>query len=105
MTSKYLVKEQLAARYGMARFKLVQMGYAKMQSRKRVLLAIEEIVGKGTEQQLLDEFLRPAEIEPVNRVTRKEYRSPISMQQAAQRARAAQPELISINGRVRHEYI
>jgi hypothetical protein len=105
MTSKYLVKEQLAARYGMARFKLVQMGYAKMQSRNRVLMAIEEIVGKGTEQQLLDEFLRPAEIEPVNRVTRKEYRSPISMQQAAQRARAAQPELISINGRVRHEYI
>jgi hypothetical protein len=105
MTSKYLVKEQLAARYGMARFKLVQMGYAKMQSRNKVLMAIEAIVGKGTEQQLLDEFLRPSEIEPVNRVTRKEYRSPISMQQAAQRARAAQPELISINGRVRHEYI
>jgi hypothetical protein len=105
MTSKYLVKEQLAARYGMARFKLVQMGYAKMQSRNKVLMAIEAIVGKGTEQQLLDEFLRPSEIEPVNRVTRKEYRSPIGMQQAAQRARAAQPELISINGRVRHEYI
>jgi hypothetical protein len=105
MTSKYLVKEQLAARYGMARFKLVQMGYAKMQSRNKVLMAIEAIVGKGTEQQLLDEFLRPSEIEPVNRATRKEYRSPMGMQQAAQKARAAQPELISINGRVRHEYI
>lgn len=105
MTSKYLVKEQLAARYGMARFKLVQMGYTKMQSRKRVLSAIEEIVGKGTEQQLLDEFLRPAPVETVNRVTRKEYRPPMDMQQAARRARAVQPEMICVNGRVRHEYI
>lgn len=105
MTSKYLIKEQLAARYGMARFKLVQMGHVKMQSRRRVLMAIEEIVGKGTEQQLLDEFLRPAPVETVNRVTRKEYRPPMDMQQAAQRARAVQPEMICVNGRVRHEYI
>lgn len=104
MTSKHLVKEQLAARYGIARFKLVQMGHTNMHSRRRVLSAIEEIVGKGTEQQLLDEFLRPAEIDPVNRVTRKEYQPPIDMQKAAQRARAAQPDLISVNGKVRYIY-
>lgn len=105
MTSKYLVKEQLGARYGMARFKLMQLGYPKIQSRSRVLLAIQDIVGKGTEQQLLDEFLRPAEVEPLNRIKRKEYQSPMDMRQAAQKARAVQPELISINGRIRHEYV
>lgn len=104
MTSKYLIKEQLAARYGMARFKLVQMGHVKMQSRRRVLMAIEEIVGKGTEQQLLDEFLRPAPVETINRVERKEYRPPMDMQQAARKAKAAQPDLISVNGKVRYIY-
>jgi hypothetical protein len=105
MTSKYLVKEQLAARYGIARFKLLQMGHTNMRNRSRILAAIEAIVGKGSEQQLLDAFLRPEPEQKIDRVHRKEYHPPLDMRQAAVRARAFQPELITINGRVRHEYI
>jgi len=105
MTSKYLVKEQLAARYGIARCKLVKMGYTNMRNRSRLLAAIEAIVGKGSEQELLDAFLRPEPEPKIDRVHRKEYRPPLDMQQAAVRARAIQPELISVNGRIRHEYV
>ena len=104
MTSEYLIKEQLAARYGMARCKLVKMGHPNSHNRKRILAAIESIIGKGSEQQLLDAFLRPDPVEKLDRVHRKEYRPPLSMQQAAVRARAVQPDLISVNGRVRYIY-
>jgi len=105
MTSKHLVKEQLAARYGIARFKLLQLGHTNMHSRKRVLSAIEEMFGQNDEQQLLDLFLRPAAIEKLDRVHRKEYQPPLGMRQAAQRARAVQPDLISVSGRLRYEYV
>lgn len=104
MTSKHLVKEQLGARYGMARFKLLQMGHTNMHSRKRILTALQEMFNQSDEQQLLDLFLRPAPVESVNRVNRKEYQPPMDMQQAAQKARAAQPELLSVNGKVRYIY-
>ena len=105
MTSEYLIKEQLAARYGMARCKLVKMGHPNSHNRKRILAAIESIIGKGSEQQLLDAFLRPEPEQKLDRVHRKDYRPPLSMQQAAARARAVQPDLISVSGRVRHEYV
>lgn len=105
MTSEYLIKEQLAARYGMARCKLVKMGHPNTHNRRRILAAIESIIGKGSEQQLLDAFLRPEPVQKLDRVHRKDYRPPLNMQQAAARARAVQPDLISVNGRVRHEYV
>lgn len=104
MTSEYLIKEQLAARYGMARCKLVKMGHPNSHNRKRILAAIESIIGKGSEQQLLDAFLRPEPVQKLDRVHRNEYQPPLTMRQAAIRARAVQPDLISVTGRVRYIY-
>lgn len=105
MISDYKAKEMLSAKYGQARFKLQAMGLLKPNVfiRKIILEKIGEVLGATPHEKLLDEFLRYG-AERQYTARRGEYRMPLELRKAAERARQVQPETISVNGKVRYIY-
>jgi len=71
--------------------------------RKIILEKIGEVLGATPHEKLLDEFLRYG-AERQYTARRGEYRMPLELRKAAERARQVQPETISVNGKVRYIY-
>lgn len=105
MISDYKAKEMLSAKYGQARFKLQAMGLLKPNVfiRKIILEKIGEVLNATPHEKLLDEFLRYG-AESQYAARRGEYRMPTDLRKAAERARRVQPEILSVNGKVRYVY-
>jgi hypothetical protein len=114
--STYQLEEYSTKIFVLAAEKLRMMGVIKTNVvRRKTLLSHMALVMEkplsGTEVEFVEQFLEanqhvvdtgvaPSRTAP-SLASRRPYKLPIEMQIAAQRARAEQPELISVNGKLK----